>query len=223
MSETPPPYRTNHHHQDIVKHTEILDAYEDHKKSFDGEDDEEDLSLSTNEILNNANLSPYLYNWKVCGFSIFSVKFKKELTDKYITKIFGVDIIFPIIILCFCLAYFPTFAMIVLPSLFWLFVFLLSFDVTHTRERARPTLRSIDSDHNSPPVTPEREKTNNTRSKSLSEGGDGSYYSGGNTTNNRSGGNRSSSSRRKKKKDQQRQNEGYDSDDGEISSIMGGF
>ena len=54
MSETPPPYRTNHHHQDIVKHTEILDAYEDHKKSFDGEDDEEDLSLSTNEILNNA-------------------------------------------------------------------------------------------------------------------------------------------------------------------------
>ena len=74
----------------VVKHTEILDAYEDHKKSFDGEDDEEDLSLSTNEILNNANLSPYLYNWKVCGFSIFSVKFKKELTDKYITKILKV-------------------------------------------------------------------------------------------------------------------------------------
>ena len=40
MSKTPPPYPTNHHHQDIVKHTEILDAYEDHKKSFDGEDDE---------------------------------------------------------------------------------------------------------------------------------------------------------------------------------------
>ena len=39
MSITPPPYRTNHQHQDIVKHTEILDAYEDHRKSFDGEDD----------------------------------------------------------------------------------------------------------------------------------------------------------------------------------------
>jgi hypothetical protein len=185
----------------VVMHTEILKAYEEGAL-----DDEVGNTTGEGIVVGN---SKYLCNWKLCGFSIFSVKFKRELTDKYITKLFGVDVIFPILILCGCFVYFPTFAMVVLSTVFWSLVFLLSFDVTASRERTRPTLRSFDSDRCSPPETPERvTEARHTHGKLM---GDGNHSNNGTNSTYRN------SQKSKYKSD------GYDSDDGEIVSVMGGF
>ena len=182
----------------IVMHTEILEAF--------GEDDEEGNNIGEEIVVGN---SKYLCNWKVCGFSILSVKFKRELTDKYITKIFGVDVIFPILILCGCFVYFPNFAIVILSTVFWSLVFLLSFDVTASHERTRPTLRSFDGDRASPPETPERvTEARQRHSKSMGEG---------DHSNNGTSRTYPNSQKCKYKRD------GYDSDDGEIVSVMGGF
>ena len=50
----------------------------------------------------------YLYRFKICGFCVFSVRHKKERTHKYITKVFGMDIIFPIVASILRFPYPPT-------------------------------------------------------------------------------------------------------------------
>ena len=117
---------------------------------------EESLGIPVDKIQDGA----YLYRFKICGFCVFSVRHKKERTHKYITKVFGMDIIFPIVALCSCFVYFPTLAAVVLPLLFWLFVFFLSYDASNFRDRARSTLRSTDSLRRNEPSSPEKRGRN---------------------------------------------------------------
>ena len=117
---------------------------------------EESLGIPVDKIQDGA----YLYRFKICGFCVFSVRHKKERTHKYITKVFGMDIIFPIVALCFCFVYFPTLAAVVLPLLFWLFIFFLSYDASNFRDRARSTLRSTDSLRRNDPSSPEKRGRN---------------------------------------------------------------
>ena len=138
----------------------------------------------------------YLYRLKVCGFSVFSVRHKKERTHKYITKVFGMDIIFPIIAICFCFVYFPTLAAVVLPLLFWLFIFFLSYDEANIRDRARSTLRSTDGLRRSDISSPEKRGRNRKNDVASSDSAKPTDF-----------------------EDDSR----YDLADGEISSVMGGF
>ncbi len=188
-----------------LRHASISEEFRFASESIDGSDIE----------VRDDSESEYLYICTCFGFTLVSVMGGTE--GKYITKVCGLDILVPLLLLCIFMLHVRVLAELMV-IVFWVFVFL-----RYAGEKKGEVSKTVNRRSKFTSTKGENDTAESVEKKKRGDTGDGAKNPKvkNDRVSNTHSGRKASSLRRRVAKSEIEGN--YESDDGEVIEVLGGF